>query len=334
MKKITVIWANWALFCCVILGGNAVVAQESEAETGGQSAEELAMAEFQAGIALFESGQYVEAANRFRAAMKHKASWKMYYNIGQSEAAAQRYGLALEAFETYLVAGGDDVAVAKKDEVLKEIERLRLLVGVIDFRAEEGASLVIDGYVRGTAPLEGVVRVAAGPHRVQVTMNEEVIYDKRIKFAGGMTTVIDATPTAAAPEVTDAQTDDVGAADDSVMTADTRNAGKMPRKLLAGIITGGAGVVFAGVGVAFLIKGARDDEEANGWDPAIPPQKSKIEDYNDNTLPLNRAMTITGLAVGGAAMAAGAVLIVLGLREKKAGKARVFPTLGGMTVSF
>ena len=333
MKKITVIWTKWALLCCVILGGNAVVAQESEAETSGQSAEELAMAEFHAGIALFESGQYVEAANRFRSAMKHKSSWKMYYNIGQSEAAAQRYGLALEAFETYLVAGGDDVAVAKKDEVLKEIERLRLLVGVIDFRADEGASLVIDGYVRGTAPLEGVVRVAAGPHQVQVTMNEEVIYDKRIKFAGGMTTVIDATTTAA-PEATDADTGDAGIVNDGVMTADTRNAGKMPRKLLAGIITGGAGVVIAGVGVAFLIKGAKDDEEADGWNPAIAPQKNKIEDYNDNTLPLNRAMTITGLTVGGAAMAAGAVLIMLGLKDKKAGKARVLPTMGGMTVTF
>ena len=338
MKKITAIWVRGVIFFSLILGATSGLAQEAADNGSAKDAEKMAMEEFQKGIDLFEGGSFVEAADHFRAAMNHKSSWKMYYNIGQSEAAAQRYGLALEAFETYLVAGGDDVPVGKKDEVLTEIERLRLLVGVISLKAPDGAALVIDGYMRGTTPFEGVIRVAAGPHQVQVTRGEEVLYDKRVKLAGGMTTAIDAMPAGdAGPTVAESNPTDTTAAGDEnanteVVSADTQNAGKMPRKLLAGIITGGAGVVFTGVGVAFLIKGAKDAKEAEDWNVAT--DKTKIDKYNDKTLPMNRAMTIAGLAVGGAAMAAGAVLIVLGLKDKKAGRARLVPSFDGLTVSF
>ncbi|MBN2718361.1 MAG: tetratricopeptide repeat protein [Deltaproteobacteria bacterium] len=286
-----------------------------------------AMAEFQKGIDLFEAGKYIDAADSFRAAMAEKSSWKMYYNIGQSEAAAQRYGLALEAFEAYLVAGGDDVPFAKKDEVLAEIERLRLLVGVVELKAPEWSELVIDGYVRGIVPIEGVIRVAAGPHHIQVRCKGEILFDADVKIAGGVTTPIDAGNSA------DEVQNEVNLKQHS--TSDNSQSDRaIPKKLLAGIVTGGAGVLVTGLGVAFLIKGTKDADEAEEWNNMTPRPDAKIDKYNDKTLPLNTAMTVAGLALGGAAMAAGTVLIIFGLKEKKKRDVSVVPTLGGLSVKF
>lgn len=309
-----------------LTGGNGVVFAQALDDIGDGGVDDEAKAALRRGIELFETGAYVDAADSFRKAMSVKASWKLYYNIGQSEAAAQRYGLALEAFEAYLVSGGDNVPVEKKDEVLEEIERLRLLVGILDFKAPEGASLLIDNYFRGKTPIEGVIRVAAGPHHIVVTRNGKTIYDSKVKIAGGIATTIDAGDADNA--------DDVHADNAAGSTSATPETESMPRLLKAGIIVGGAGVVLTGVGVIFLIKGINDDEEAQGWDKDNESEKGKIDDYNNTTLPLNKAMTVTGFVAGGLAMATGTILMILGSKKKDSSTAAVMPALGGLTVRF
>ena len=113
------------------------------------------------GVSLFEKKEFKDAAAAFRAAYKMKPSWKVLYNVAQSEAAAKRHGLALEAFEAYLSEGGDDVPDTRRDEVLTEVERLRKMVGSIEVTAPEGAVIFVDGVNRGTAPLLGRLPVAA-----------------------------------------------------------------------------------------------------------------------------------------------------------------------------
>ena len=97
-----------------------------------QDDEDEAMTFFKKGIDLFNSESYEEAAEAFRKAYELKPNWKLNYNIGQSEAAAKRLGLALQAFEAYLSQGGDDIPTERRDEVLKEVERLRKMVGAVE----------------------------------------------------------------------------------------------------------------------------------------------------------------------------------------------------------
>ena len=112
---------------------------------------------------LFEQGNYVEAAGSFRKAYELKPNWKILYNIGQCEASAKRHGLALTAFEEYFSRGGDDIPPERKDEVLAEISRLKLIVGMLEIFAPDGAEIAIDNVIRGTAPL------SSGPaHHVPV----------------------------------------------------------------------------------------------------------------------------------------------------------------------
>ncbi len=138
--------------------------------TARAAADELdARAVFEKGIDLFKAREYSAAAAAFRKANELKPNWKILYNIGQSEAAAKRHGLALQAFESYLSQGGDDVSDDRESELEKEIERLRKIVGFLKITAPDGVAVVVDGLDRGRAPLSGGLPVAASvEHQVHV----------------------------------------------------------------------------------------------------------------------------------------------------------------------
>ena len=61
---------------------------------------------WKATIWLYGDKKFKEAADAFRLANHLRRSWKLLYNIGQCEAAAKRYGMALDAFERYVAEGG------------------------------------------------------------------------------------------------------------------------------------------------------------------------------------------------------------------------------------
>jgi tetratricopeptide (TPR) repeat protein len=320
--------------------------------------DEQAKKAYKEGISLFENQQYKEAADKFKEAYNAKATWKLLFNIAQSEAAAKNYGLALESFEQYLADGGDNVPDGKKELVLNEIQRLRLMVGILDVKASDGSRLFIDGNLRGTVPFKGIIRVAVGDHLIKVTYNDKTIYEKKLRIAGGMQTTINAIPdnelSAGAVKADGGQADavkteeaaDEEAADNNKQSEETKSIENtsgnppqtskkgMPAKFKAGVITGSAGVVFMGLGIAFAIKGNVDSDKAEKLDPHNPNDINDLKHYNDDILPVNNALTATGFIVGGAAIATGAVLIILGVKEKRQNKLAIAPTFGGFKISF
>jgi hypothetical protein len=300
--------------------------------------EEDARAQFTAGVKLFEKGDYKAAAEAFREAYNLRASWKMLYNLGQSEAAAGRYGLALEAFESYLVEGKDDVQADRRDEVLKEIERMRLLVGVIDVQAPDGTELVIDGTTRGTTPFSGLKRVEAGPRKVVLRYGGDAIFEETVNIAGGMTTPVKAETGSAAPG---------GSAPEGVPTEGSApeetapGEGKGPSlMLIGGIAAGVAGLAGIGVGSYFAAQGGKDyDDQKAARDAGDTDAFHVAEDR----LAVDRVGTIVGFVAGGALLAAGVTLIVVDrVRAHKGGEEAekeeqafdVRPAPGGLTVSF
>jgi tetratricopeptide (TPR) repeat protein len=147
---------------------------------------------YEQGLATFDAGQYIEAATAFREAYALKPSWKILYNLGQSEAAAKRYGLALEAFEDYLAAAGDELTPDRRESVLAEVERLRRMVGFLAIEAPDGVEVSVDGVARGTAPLSGEIPVSIGPgHEVVAARDGDVIASRTVKVFGGKTITLD-----------------------------------------------------------------------------------------------------------------------------------------------
>jgi len=174
--------AAFGVFLCLSQGAQA-----------SDGTDKAARDKYQQGIALFGEGRYTEASDAFREADRIKPSWKIHYNIGQSEAAAGRYGLAIEAFERYLAEGRDEIPTDRKDYVLKELERLRMMVGRVEVRAPDGAEVIIDGVARGKAPFSAPLLVTLGKEQeVVVTDQGKEILRTTVIVHGDMTAVVDA----------------------------------------------------------------------------------------------------------------------------------------------
>ena len=121
-----------------------------------------AVALFNSGVSFFNNGEHQKAVDSFRKANRLFPAWKLQYNIGQCEAALKRYGLAIEAFEHYLGAGGDDIPEERRDEVLNELDRLRRMVANVRVKGEDGVGIFIDGIERGRTPMQSPILVTAG----------------------------------------------------------------------------------------------------------------------------------------------------------------------------
>jgi hypothetical protein len=145
-------------------------------------------AAFKEGVSLYGQEKYEQAADAFRRANELRFNWKILYNIGQSESSAKRFGEALLAFEEYMVRGGDDIYITRRDEVIEEIQRLKLLVGYLEIEAPNGAMVYVDGKEKGGAPLAGPVPISAAiAHKVRVVLNHRPVIERNVRVSGGQT---------------------------------------------------------------------------------------------------------------------------------------------------
>lgn len=141
---------------------------------------------FNEGVSLFEEGDYERAAIAFARAYELKPSYKILYNIGQTENELKHYARALQAYQKYLAEGGDEVPADRAKELAKIVKRLEALVGrvLIDYPVP-GVLIMIDGERRGETPLEEPVFLDMGNHELELRRGIEVVYRETLRIAGG-----------------------------------------------------------------------------------------------------------------------------------------------------
>ena len=155
-------------------------------EAQGDDRKVMAKRLFEAGINFFDQENYESAAEAFREAYRTRPSWKILYNIGQSEAAEGRYGLAMEAFQQYLVDGKDEIPSERREYVLKEIKNLRELVGQVVIKAPAGSVVYIDKVFRGKLSGNKPILVVGGKtHELIVLKDEKEILRRHFSVWGG-----------------------------------------------------------------------------------------------------------------------------------------------------
>jgi hypothetical protein len=276
--------------------------------------EQQAHVAFDEGRTLFEKGNYRAAADAFRRANAIKPSWKILYNIGQSEAAAKRHGLALEAFEKYLAKGGDDVESTRRAEVATEIERLRTIVGTLEIKVPAGALVMVDGLERGTTPLPGRLRVAAGVEHECVIEKEDVVLVSRTVSVGGLENLVivaDEERRGSAPgSGVDKQPEQE---DSSAATEEEKGRQSGMIKMMGWLTVGLSGALIVTGAVTGSVALKKDNElpgECTDGDPTGCPanEYSDIVDKRDRLATTSTVM----FAVGGAAAVAGVIMLVIG----------------------
>ena len=268
------------------------------------------------GIDLFNNGDYITAADAFRSAYELKPSWKILYNLGQSEAAGKRYALALEAFEGYLAGGGDEIEEERRSAVLSELTRLRKMVGSIEIEAPEGSILYIDDVKRGKAPLIGKIPVTAGiTHTVQAKKDGQKVGEAVFKIRGEDTLKIDLTPK-------ESQSDDSAAP--PAAPVEQQSEPIEEEAIEKGGITpvGIAGWITTGVGGAELIAAIATGVATRKLDNELSeecPNGVCDTDRTDkqNKMTMMRKTTNILLIAGGATAAVGVTMVVIDAVIKK-----------------
>jgi hypothetical protein len=305
-----------------------------------------AKAAFAQGRTLFESGQFAEAASAFRSAYALAPHWKVLYNIGQCEAAARRYGLALESFEQYLAEGGDDVDSERRDEVLGEIERLRRMVGGIDIEAPSGSVVLVDGEERGRTPLSGRLRLSAGvEHLVVIMRGEEVLLSRKVRIGSGevMTLAAKAAangPAVSSPESQGPSTSSTPSTDQSPLPPSPEaEPGRLPVLFWVGA---GATAVAAGLGAGFWFAADARSDDFAGLNKKVaagevPPDDKDLLDARDDVERYDNVSL--GMWIGAGVLAAATVTVLIvhlagGPDEASAEGATLAPAPGGISVRF
>lgn len=338
------------LFLLFFLSSYNVIAGDGEDE------QFKAKSFFMEGAAYFNNGEFQKAADSFREAYKYKPAWKLFYNIAQAEAASGRYGVALENFESYLAKGKDNVPEDLSAESIKEISRLRMLVGTIDVDAPPGTQLLIDDYSRGETPFDGIIRVAVGKHHIVLKYNDEIIFDKSVNFSGSLTTKVtgkfseksqnDAaikTDSTDSTDTPDSDSTDTADSKDKAVTvsSDISDISKKGKGLLAGAIV--SAVLAAGglgTGIAFTVKRIKDiDKRDAAAKDYLDSVNTDVASFNkvldaDDAMKTDKTLMIAGFAVGGALTITSAVLFALFSKEKKKKTVSVYPALNGLQITF
>lgn len=253
----------WLIVLAATLAPWAPAADEVSAE---------AMKSFREGVKAFNVEEYETAVKLFRTAYELNPSWKIFYNIGQCEAALKRYGLAIEAFERYLALGGDEVSADRRDDVLAELSRLRQLVGGVKVRGPDGLAIIVDGVRRGETPLGMAIVVTAGsPHTVRLERAGAVLLEEEITVRGGATYDLDASAVQQSET-----TNDLEVADQEGPGSEPEKDRLKPALFWIGL---GATAAFAGatVGLDFAVGAKIDDAENTADNSALKDSAKKMQ---------------------------------------------------------
>ncbi len=300
-----------------------------------------AKAAFDSGVDAFNKGSYLDAAEAFRQANRLKPTWALLFNIGQSEAAARRYGLAYEAFEEYISKGGDDISETRRETVLKEMDRLQRLIGSVFVSAPDGAKVTMDGAERGTAPLPTRLKTAIGVlHTIEIRMNDELLLSRSFKVSQGenlrieapakRTTQAPGEPTAAPAEEVESTPEPASAEPTPPPEASTKTA----RAKRIGWITigiGGASLIGGAAtgGVALSMNAKLKDVCTDG----VCPEGERDRSDTRKALALSSDILLsTGAVVAGVGLGFLIWFIASKSKGERPTTARVIPLVGGPTV--
>ncbi len=163
------------------------------APTAGMSEDarkEEARKYFEKGLALFDDEAWDGALAEFLHSREIYPGRAATKNAAICLRKVKRFDESLTMFEELLRIPG--LTPADRELAEKEMVSLRSFVGVLDIRgAEAGATVIVDGRNRGSAPTQPV-RVNVGTHVVRVYKEGFEAFETRIDVPGGQAELVNA----------------------------------------------------------------------------------------------------------------------------------------------
>ncbi len=171
-----------ALVLCVAtpaLAQGQDVAHDDPADAMGE-----AQARFRRGLELYAEDDFRAALVEFQRAYELAPSFRILYNIAQVQFQLQDYAGSLRSFERYLQEGADRIDAARRQDVEKDMERLRTRVASITISTEhDGVEVYVDDVLVGVTPLPSLL-VSSGRRRVRARLEGHAPVTHVVDVAG------------------------------------------------------------------------------------------------------------------------------------------------------
>ena len=291
------------------LAGGAALAQPGKPA----ASQEDAKAHFQRGVTLFKEGDFRAALVEFRRAHEITGSYKILYNIGQTELELQDYAGALRSFEKYLAEGDKQIDAARRKAVEAEIKKLGVRVARVEIKTNaEGVEMLIDDVSVGKTPLAAPVLVSIGRRKVTALKAGQPPIVRYVDVAAGDLASVSFELAAEKPEPKPAPLPPPPPPPPPSRTGTWVSLG-ITGALVVGAVTTGV-----------LALGARSDAEAKLGTLGV--KASDVEQAHSKAATLALVTDI----VGGAAIGMAVVTLVLGLTEGK--RAREAPKAATLSI--
>lgn len=342
-------WLSWPANARADAGPSVAAPGNPADDHAGAKAE--ARAHFERGVQLGHDGDYRQAAAAFQRAYELSPHYAVLYNLAQAQVALGQPVEAIDTFQRYLLEGGANVPAERRAEVQAAIKQQQAHVSMLTVDTNvAGASIVVDGVSVGRSPLAGPLRVARGKHQVTAALEgyraqpQTVVAEENarvsVQLERGTAPADTPRPTAAAPPAAASPAPNAQSAPGAFHPLAAPQAPQSdPAPLLVqqspgpdaeapaqsdvrrtmGFVAGGLGIVMgaAALGCYLWNRSRFDDYEA-----------AKVNDVAkaDSIRSVN-AVTV-GLAIGGGALIATGVVLVLTAPPRAPGSPQAGLTAG------
>lgn len=160
--------------------------QESDADK-----KEAARKHFERGNELLADDSVPAALAEFRRSRELYRTRGNTQNLAVALAKLHRYDEALDMYAALF--SEFQLAPEEKTAVEREIAILKDLVGTLVVNTEAGATISVDGQLRGTAPLAEPLTLAAGVRKLRVVKEGRIPFEREIEISGRGSLTIEAT---------------------------------------------------------------------------------------------------------------------------------------------
>ncbi len=151
-----------------------------------------AKADYDAGVLLFEDGDFAGALLKFKSAYDASSDPRLLWNMAVCQKQQRHYAKMLPLIEEYLAKGGASVTPEERAEAKTVLDTLQPFVGRLQIEAnQKDSSVFVDDELVGTTPLTDQ-RVDMGERRIRVTKPEFVDWVRTISVQGGSSLIVTA----------------------------------------------------------------------------------------------------------------------------------------------
>jgi tetratricopeptide (TPR) repeat protein len=303
-----------ALAIVAVVAFSAWCKAQTPAQSGSGRAgttEERALALFQQGRALLQSGHPAEACLAFESSRALSPTIGTLLNLGLCHRALGRLATALQFFrkaEALSAENGDGERQARAASDAEELQRLvgTLMVRVVDTDLE--LRVVVDGLVLERSKWGMAVPMDAGPHEVHASSTALRSFQQAVVVHDGAPSfvIVTTVPPSAGEPPPIARTNapqSVGASKEGAASPGTTT----PPTRVAAYVIAGAGVASLGVGLAFGLAAWANYSAAEAACPShkgcLTPDASGHYDTAVTDATVANVASIAGLAALGAGVA-------------------------------